>query len=91
VSYIVDRRQNSKKKSAVNRQRFLRRYRERIKRAVADAVSDRSISDIESGEKIGIPARDIDEPAFGHGRGGKRTHIFPGNKEFTPGDRIKRP
>jgi uncharacterized sporulation protein YeaH/YhbH (DUF444 family) len=91
VSYIVDRRQNSKKKSAVNRQRFLRRYRERIKRAVADAVSDRSISDIESGEKIGIPARDIDEPAFGHGRGGKHTHIFPGNKEFTPGDRIKRP
>ncbi len=91
VSYIVDRRQTSKKKSAVNRQRFLRRYRERIKRAVADAVTDRSISDIENGESVGIPTRDIDEPVFGHGQGGKRRYVLPGNKEFNPGDHIKRP
>ena len=91
MNYIVDRRQTGKQKSAVNRQRFLRRYRKYIKRAVADAVSTRSITDIESGEKIGIPASDIDEPMFGHGAGGKRSYVMPGNKEFVTGDRLKRP
>lgn len=91
MNYIVDRRSTSKSKSSVNRQRFLRRYRKYIKRAVADAVSKRSITDIESGEKIGIPASDIDEPNFGHGSGGKRSYVLPGNKEFSTGDRLKRP
>jgi len=34
MSYIVDRRLNSKNKSAVNRQRFLRRYRQHINRVL---------------------------------------------------------
>ncbi|HEY8940302.1 MAG TPA: DUF444 family protein, partial [Cellvibrio sp.] len=39
MSYIIDRRLNAKNKSAVNRQRFLRRYREQIQKAVSDAVN----------------------------------------------------
>ena len=38
MTHIVDRRLNGKNKSAVNRERFLRRYRHHIKRAVSDAV-----------------------------------------------------
>jgi len=91
MSYIIDRRLNSKNKSAVNRQRFLRRYRQHIKKAVAEAISKRSITDIESGEKIGIPSKDINEPAFQHGRGGRNSNILPGNKEFVAGDHIPRP
>ena len=34
---IIDRRQQGKQKSAVNRQRFLKRFRKHIKGAVADA------------------------------------------------------
>ena len=34
MSAIIDRRLNGKNKSAVNRQRFLRRYRQQIKDAV---------------------------------------------------------
>ena len=36
-------------------------------------------------------ARDLSEPVFGHGPGGRREAIHPGNREFTPGDRIARP
>lgn len=91
MSYIVDRRLNGKNKSTVNRQRFLRRYRKHIKKAVDEAVTKRSITDLDSGESISIPKRDINEPFFHHGKGGRREAIHPGNKEFVTGDQIQRP
>ncbi len=91
MSYIVDRRLNAKNKSAVNRQRFLRRYRQHIKKAVGEAVTHRSITDIDKGEKISIPSKDISEPTFHHARGGVMENVLPGNKEFTAGDHIPRP
>ena len=36
MSYVIDRRLNGKNKSTVNRQRFLRRYRDHIKKAVEE-------------------------------------------------------
>ena len=91
MSYVIDRRLNGKNKSTVNRQRFLRRYKAHIKKAVEEAVGRRSITDIEHGEQISIPSRDIDEPIFHHGPGGRQTRVFPGNREFSTGDRIARP
>lgn len=91
MNYVIDRRLNSKNKSTVNRQRFLRRYRKHIQKAVSDAVSKRSITDIDKGEKIGIPSKDITEPAFQHGKGGRATGVLPGNKDFIAGDTIARP
>lgn len=90
-TYVVDRRLNGKNKSAVNRKRFLERYKKHIKRAVDDAVNSRSITDMEHGESISIPGQDIREPVFGHGKGGKRSYVNPGNKEFVSGDRIEKP
>ena len=91
MSYIVDRRLNGKNKSTVNRQRFLRRYKKHIKKAVSEAVNKRSITDLEHGESVSIPQKDISEPRFSHKKGGKREAIHPGNKDFMTGDRIKRP
>ncbi len=91
MSYIIDRRQNSKKKSTVNRQRFLRRYRKHIKRAVDEAVNSRSITDLERGEDISIPGKDLSEPVFHHGGGGVSKRVYPGNKEFIEGDEFQRP
>lgn len=91
MSAIIDRRLNGKNKSAVNRQRFLRRYRQQIKDAVTDAVNGRSITEIDKGERINIPAKDINEPIFHHGSGGRRESVHPGNDEFVAGDRVKRP
>ncbi|MBF1802163.1 YeaH/YhbH family protein [Alloalcanivorax profundimaris] len=91
MSYIIDRRLNGKHKSTVNRQRFLDRYRRHIREAVNDAVGRRSIQDMEQGERITIPQKDLSEPIFHHGSGGRRNVVHPGNKEFQQGDRIKKP
>ncbi|WP_292274785.1 YeaH/YhbH family protein [Marinobacter sp.] len=91
MTHIVDRRLNGKNKSAVNRERFLRRYRHHIKKAVSDAVHRRSITDIERGENISIPTRDVDEPVFHHGQGGHREMVHPGNQDFVAGDRLPKP
>jgi uncharacterized sporulation protein YeaH/YhbH (DUF444 family) len=91
VFQIIDRRQQGKQKGAVNRQRFLKRFRKHIKEAVTDAVNKRSITDMERGEEISIPRKDISEPVFRHGKGGRQRRVLSGNKDFVRGDRIPRP
>ena len=91
MTQFIDRRLNSKNKSMVNRQRFLRRYKEQIKESVADAVNRRSITDTETGEDVSIPHKDIKEPTFHHGQGGVRERVHPGNDQFIKGDKIERP
>jgi hypothetical protein len=89
---FIDRRLNPRDKSLGNRQRFLRRSREEIKRAVDRAVNDRNITDAGNGGSISIPSRGISEPAFHHSRRhGRQEQIVPGNKEFIAGDRIAKP
>ncbi|MGQ5525374.1 YeaH/YhbH family protein [Chitinimonas sp. PSY-7] len=89
--HLIDRRLNGKNKSAINRERFLRRFKGQIKEAVTRAVKGRSITDIESGEKVSIPVKDVSEPVFGHARGGVWETVHPGNKEYQKGDFIDRP
>ncbi|RUR13958.1 YeaH/YhbH family protein [Legionella sp. km772] len=91
MSQLIDRRQNTGKKSTVNRQRFIRRYKNQIKRAVSDAVGKRSITEIDKAEQVIIPSKDISEPMFHRGKGGHVERVLPGNDNFITGDRIKRP
>lgn len=91
MSQFIDRRRNAPRKSTVNRQRFLRRYSNQIKQAVSDAIAKRSITEIDQGESISIPSRDLSEPQWHRGRGGRVERVLPGNNEFLTGDRIKRP
>jgi len=91
LAYLIDRRVQSKNKSAVNRERFLRRYKGQIKDAVTRAIKGRSITDVENGEKVSIPVKDVNEPNFGHAHGGVWETVSPGNKEYLKGDRIQRP
>ncbi|MCG3759644.1 YeaH/YhbH family protein [Vibrio cincinnatiensis] len=91
MAQFIDRRLNGKNKSAVNRQRFLRRYKDQIKESVADAVNHRSITNTESGEDVSIPQRDIKEPIFHQGKGGLKERVHPGNDQFIRGDKIERP
>jgi hypothetical protein len=88
---IIDRRFDSKNKSAVNRQRFMRRFKNQIREAVADAIAGRSIKDLDNGESVSIPAKDLSEPQFHHGRGGVWETIFTGNDQFSTGDQVNRP
>ena len=88
---IIDRRLAGKNKSIGNRERFLRRYKEQIREAVRRAIDGRGIREIERGEDVHIPKRDVSEPVFGHGQGGVREIVHPGNREYVRGDRIERP
>ncbi len=91
LQQIIDRRLSGKNKSIGNRERFLRRYKGQIREAVKRAVDKRGIRDIERSEEITIPKKDIGEPMFGHGQGGRREMVHPGNKDYLRGDRIERP
>jgi uncharacterized protein len=91
LQQIIDRRLAGKNKSIGNRERFLRRHQDQVRDAVRRAVDGRGIRDMERGEDIHIPKRDINEPVFGHGSGGKREMVHPGNQEYVTGDRIERP
>jgi len=91
IQSIIDRRLAGKNKSIGNRERFLRRYRQQVKEAVKRAIDGRGIRDIERGEEIRIPKKDLSEPVFGHGPGGVREVVHPGNQEYVRGDRIERP
>jgi uncharacterized sporulation protein YeaH/YhbH (DUF444 family) len=89
--HIIDRRLAGKNKSIGNRERFLRRYKDQVREAVQRAINGRSIRDIEKGEDIAIPKRDLSEPVFSHGQGGIRDVVHPGNREYVQGDRIAKP
>jgi uncharacterized sporulation protein YeaH/YhbH (DUF444 family) len=91
LTYLIDRRLQGKNKSAINRERFLRRYKAQIKDAVGRAIKGRSITDIENGEKVSIPVKDVNEPHFGHAHGGVWETINPGNTEYQKGDQFSRP
>lgn len=87
---IIDRRFDSRNKSSVNRSRFLRRFKGQIRKAVSESINRRKVRDLDSGEKISIPAGDIAEPQFAHGRGGHREVVHPGNDRFASGEQIDR-
>ncbi|XHS79431.1 YeaH/YhbH family protein [Burkholderiaceae bacterium UC74_6] len=91
LQQIIDRRLSGKNKSVGNRERFLRRHKDQIREAVRRAVDGRGIRDMERGEDVHIPKRDLSEPVFGHGEGGVREVVRPGNTEHVKGDRIAKP
>jgi uncharacterized sporulation protein YeaH/YhbH (DUF444 family) len=92
MSQFIDRRADAKGRSAVNRERFIRRYKRHIKKAVDKMISERSIKDMAREGKVNIPTKDISEPNFRHQPGhGNVDRIFPGNKQFAEGDQIPRP
>lgn len=88
---LIDRRPNSRGKSAVNRERFLRRYKAQIQGAVKKMIGERRIADMEKGGEVRVPRKDISEPSFGFGHGGDREFVLPGNREYVVGDKIPRP
>lgn len=89
---IIDRRRDPGGKSLANRQRFIRRARALVRRAVREASAKRSIKDVEQGGDIVVPADGVREPVLRRGsQGGKREYVLPGNKKYVQGDTIARP
>jgi uncharacterized sporulation protein YeaH/YhbH (DUF444 family) len=93
MTHFIDRRLNPKGKSLANRQRFLRRARAQIREAVQKSLKDSAVADIEKERKIKISTKGTREPRFrlDPRAGGEHDFVLPGNKEFMPGDEIKKP
>jgi uncharacterized sporulation protein YeaH/YhbH (DUF444 family) len=93
MTYFIDRRLNPKGKSLANRQRFLRRARAQIREAVQKSLKESGVADVAKDRKIRISTQGTREPHFrlDPKKAGKRDFVLPGNKEFVPGDQIKKP
>ncbi len=93
MTHFIDRRLNPKGKSLANRQRFLRRARAQIREAVQKSLKDAAVADIGKERKIKISTKGTKEPRFrlDPRAGGEHDFVLPGNKEFMPGDEIKKP
>jgi hypothetical protein len=89
---IIDKRKAGKNQSADNRQRFIKRYKKHIKKAIDDVSQDDSITDTIKNRKIKIPAKDLSEPDFSlDPNTGRKDIVLPGNKTLQRGDKIDRP
>lgn len=90
---IVDRRHNPKGKSSENRQRLLKRVEHQIKKALPDIIKNTNVKDLTSSNKgVKIPVKGVNEPQFSYDKDtGNKRHVNPGNKEYTVGDKIKKP
>ena len=89
---IIDRRKNPKGKSSENRQRFLKRVEDQIKKALPDILDKNKIKDLSSTDKVKVPVKSINEPRFIYDKNtGDKKYVNPGNKEYTEGDRIRKP
>lgn len=92
MSYIIDRRLNPNGKNLSNRQKFIRRAHSSIKKAVQDSIQNKNIKDVNQGEHINIPVKDMSEPSFGHNKNsGKKTYVHSGNKTYEEADTIEKP
>lgn len=92
MSNIIDRRKNTKGKSINNRQKFLRRVEDQIRKAIPDIISQERIKDASGGGKVKVPVRGVKEPSFRHDpRSGKKHYVRPGNDKFSEGDRVPKP
>jgi uncharacterized sporulation protein YeaH/YhbH (DUF444 family) len=89
---IIDRRSNPHGKNLDNRQRVLARARGAIARAARNAIDQGTLRETGQGETVTIPADVLHEPSF-HTvfTAGQRDVVLSGNKEFSKGDRLKRP
>ncbi|WP_214469549.1 YeaH/YhbH family protein [Mesorhizobium sp. dw_380] len=89
---FIDRRLNPKDKSLGNRQRFLKRAREELKRNIRDKVRAGRIAEVDQEHAVPMPRKGTSEPVFSDARdSGRRQHILPGNRTYISGDLIPKP
>lgn len=94
---IVDKRFSSKEGAVVNRQKFIKRYKNHVKKAIRDAIGQESVKDFKfKDKKIKIKVNgsddslDIPSPR-NNPKEGDYDYIHIGNKKYKKGDRIAKP
>lgn len=91
MTTIIDRRLNPRDKTIKNRQKFINRSREQIRKSVKEAINTGNISDIEK-DKVRVPVKGIDEPEFNiDPKSGDKQYVLPGNDKYVVGDKEPKP
>ena len=89
---IIDRRKNPGGKSSGNRQKFLKRTKEEIRKSIHEKLGGRSIKGSGDDQDVTINRKGISEPSFGHkSDSGSRDIVLPGNEDFVEGDLLQKP
>ena len=89
---IIDRRKNPGGKSSDNRQKFIKRTKDEIRRSIHESLGDRSIEGSGKSQDIKIARKGISEPQFNHNpQSGSRDIVLPGNEDFVEGDQLEKP
>jgi uncharacterized protein len=88
---IVDRRANPQGKSLANRERFLKRVREDVKRAVSDTIARRRVADVDSDEEVRVRVDGTEEPRFVTTNEGDHDYVLPGPGTLNRGDKLPKP
>ena len=84
--HIVDRRLNPSGKNLANRQRFMRRAKAQIRKAVHESSASRSIKDADEAARSRCRRRACTSPVPPRrAAAGVRDHLLPGNKEYIDG------
>jgi uncharacterized sporulation protein YeaH/YhbH (DUF444 family) len=91
---IIDRTTGNKNKSSPNREKFIKRSSEAMKRAVKDyIVNDASIDSIADGKnkKVKVKSKNLNEPMIYNSPSENDYEVVaPGNKDFDVGDSIEK-
>lgn len=89
---IIDRRRMSRSKTAENRARFIKRYKEALKKNIADTFMKKKLSDAATGGgEVKVNGKTLNEPVIHHGNGGIVDRVLPGNDRYSEGDGLPKP
>lgn len=95
MGIIIDRRKTPPRpRYMTSRRRFLERNQRAIREAINKKISDSNIGDVgKGGVDVSVPKDDlISEPIIQHDENtGVKKRVHPGNKQFSQGDKIKKP
>jgi uncharacterized sporulation protein YeaH/YhbH (DUF444 family) len=91
TSVIIDRRQNPRDHSLVNRQRFIERVRDGVRKSSHRALGGKGLHD-RSDAELTVAGGGVAEPRFAQDpRTGERDIVLPGNRQYSVGDLIEKP
>jgi uncharacterized sporulation protein YeaH/YhbH (DUF444 family) len=82
----------SRSKTAENRSRFIKRYKDALKKSISDTFMKKKLADTATGgSEVKVNGKTLNEPVIHHGDGGVVDRVLPGNKHYSEGDLLPKP
>lgn len=89
---IVDRRLSPRDNNISNRQRVIKRTKDKLKKDISEKVKEKGIENVEENGEVTVTSDSLHEPKFRHdSRTGQNRQVLPGNVYYQRGDKIQKP